>query len=180
MKKLKLLLLLCVTCLCLLTGCEDYEKETYTEEPALVLETEPTSISALIPEVEALVHEHDPDGILTQAMAVYKGNDQVNAQKGTLYYTYCSEDTETERSTIIIVTYDIATKTVTELSYEEGNGLFVDASTQAIEPTAILATFDALFQAIKDNPDMSNKLDGVNIKLTIEFTSEGVKISIIY
>lgn len=177
----KLLCLLCTAVLLVcLSGCSDkLKKESYKEEVSIVVETEPTSIAALEAEMSKIAATYDENGILTEAMAVYKGNDEVNSKKGTLYYTYCSHDKEAERATIVILTYDMSTKTVTQVSYEEGNGMFVDAASDTVEPTSIQATFDALFQAVKDNPSMGNKLNGTNIKLTMEFTSTGVEISLI-
>lgn len=177
----KLLCLLCTTALLFgLVGCSDkLKKESYKEEVSIAVKAEPISIEALEPEIKEIAAKYDAEGILTEAMAVYKGNDEVNSRKGTLYYTYCSHDEEAERATIVIITYDMATKTVTQVSYEEGNGLFVDAATDPVEATSIQATFDGLFQAVKENPSMGNKLGGVNIKLTMEFTSKGVDISLI-
>lgn len=182
MKSLKTLcaLLLVAVMLTCFVSCDEFEKESYEETLDIVLETPPTSISALIPDIEEIVLALDPDGQLTQAMAVYSGDDEFNSRKGTLYYTYCSQDEENQRATIIIVTYDIATSTVTNLSYEEGNGLFVDADSEAVEETCIQITFDELFTALLADSSMSTKIaTGTNIKLTIEFNSTGVELSIL-
>ena len=179
MKRIKVLaLVLVLTLVFALTGCDDLQKESYKDDMSVVLSADPVSISAMEPEVWEIVKGYDPDGILTQAMAVYSGNDEVNAKKGTLYYTYCSSDEESGRATIVIATYDMATRTLTEVSYEEGNGIFVDAASEPVEPYSIQATFESIFEAGKNENSMANKINGHNIKLKMDFSSTGVEISI--
>lgn len=177
----KWLAVLCASVLLFaLAGCEqDYKKETYEKELDIAVEAEPTSIHALVPEITDIAYEYDKGGILTEALAVFKGDDEIKSEKGTIYFTFCRDDEETERGTIVIITYDMFEKKVTKVSYEQGNGRFTDTSTEPILEAAELATFESIFDAIRADSSMSKKLDGVNIKLSIEFTSEGLTPSLI-
>ncbi len=171
---------LLVSCMLLLfTACDDYAKEESAETVSVALEAEPTSVAGLTPELDELVKDYDEEGVLTQVTAVFTGNDQVNAQKGTLYYTYCSSDEESGRATIVILTYDMATQTVIEVKTESGNGAFVDESSEPIEPSIIGATFESLFEAMKNDPTMSPKFGGENIEVTMTFDSKRVEMTLI-
>lgn len=178
----KFISLLCtVTLLFCLVGCaEDYEKEKYEKDVDIAVEAEPTSILALEDEMTQIAYEYDEGGILTEVLAVFKGETEIGAHKGTLYFTFCRDDEETGRGTIVILTYDMFDKKVTNVSYEQGNGKFTETSTEEIDQGSKAITFDDIFtQILPMDSSMYKKLNGENIKLSIEFTSEGLKPSLI-
>jgi hypothetical protein len=178
----KLFSLLCAAALLFcLTGCkEDYQKETYEKKLDISVEAEPTSILALEDELTKIAYEYDEGGILTEVLAVFKGDTEIGSHKGTLYFTFCRDDEETERGTIVILTYNMFDKKVTNVSYEQGNGKFTETSTKEIDQGSKAITFDDIFtQILPMDKSMYKKLNGENIKLSIEFTSEGLKPSLI-
>ncbi len=180
MKKLFSLFCTAILLFCLVGCSEDYQKETYEKELDIAVEAEPTSILALEDEITEIAYGYDEGGILTEVLAVFKGETEIGAHKGTLYFTFCRDDEETERGTIVILTYDMFDKKVTNVSYEQGNGKFTETSTQEIDPGSKAITFDDIFnQILPMDKSMYKKLNGENIKLSIEFTSEGLKPSLI-
>lgn len=173
-------LLLSMLCLFALTGCtDDFKKETYQKDLDIAIAAEPTSIAALEPEITEIAYEYDEGGVLTQAIAVYQGDTEIATEEGTLYFTFCRNDEEANRGTIVVIIYSMLEQKVTGMTYEQGNGQFTDANREAINEESKQVTFSDLFKIIREDSNMGKKLNGVRIKLTIEFTNEGIKPSLI-
>lgn len=178
--KKSFLILSVLTLLFCFVGCDqNLEKNKYEEDVSIDVAAEPTSLTALEEEITKIAYTYDDGGILTEALAVFKGDTEIGEQKGEIFFTFCREDEENERGTIVIVTYSMFDKKVTHVSYEQGNGKFTATSKEPILKEAKLVTFDSLFDMLRADPNMGKKLAGANIKLSIEFTSTGFTPSLI-
>lgn len=177
----RLVISLCAVFLLLtVSGCErDYERETYTKDLNIAVEAEPTSVYALEEEITQIAAEYDEGGILTEAIAVFKGEEDIKNQKGTISFTFCRDDKESKRGTTVILTYDMYEKKVTKVSYDEGLGSFDESFTKPLWEDGKKAPFSELFKQIRSDSGFDKKLDGENITLTIEFTSENIDIQLI-
>lgn len=161
-------------------GCErDYERTTYTKDLDVAIKAQPDSIGALEEEMNALAKEYDEAGILTQAMAVFKGDKDIANQKGTLSYTYCSYNEETKRSTTLIFTYNMYDQKVTKISYDQGLARLSEDLTKPIWEDGKKIPFSFIFEKVREEDDFKNKIGGAKITLTVEFTSKNVETSII-
>lgn len=161
-------------------GCErDYERTAYEKELDVTLQSEPNSIADLEEEMNALAKDYDENGILTEAMAVFKGDEDIANQKGTLSFTYCSYNEETKRSTTVIFTYSMYDKKVTKVSYDQGLAQLSEELTKPLWEEGKKIPFSFIFEKIREEDDFKNKIGGENITLTVEFTSENVETSLI-
>lgn len=171
-----LFIILCFTFLFMFSSCSS--KETKKEEINIQIQNEATSLSAIEEEISKIAFEYSPNSILTNATVVYTGDDEVNSQKGVIYYTYCINQDETYGITTT-VKYDMATKTAIEVSYEKGKGQFSEESLKPITDETKMILFSSIFDVIKADNSMGNKLKGKNIQLTIDFDHNGFIPSII-
>lgn len=163
-----------------LVGCEkDLKKEKYSEEVDIPVATEPTSIQALEKEITDIAYTYDDGGVLTEAIAIFRGDTEIGSELGEIHFTFCRDDKESGRGTIVIVTYSMVDKKVIKVSYEQGDGRFTETSQEPIQKDAKGILFNSIFEMLRNDNNMSKKLAGENIKLTIEFTSEGFKPALI-
>lgn len=163
------------------TGCSLLPETQKREEP-IPLTAQPTSISALEPEVTALVQELDADAVLTEATVVYQGNEAVKAREGSITFTYFSTLPEEKRVTTTTVLYDMKEEAVFQITSTESSQYFCTTPTQPVgltEDSPVAVTFDSLFDAIYQDQSFANKLGGTNIKLTFDYTGGEVELSIL-
>lgn len=170
-------ILLCITLLFTITSCSSKEKTK--EKIDIEISKEATSLSSIENDIEKIAYKYSPDSILTNATIVYNGNDEVNSQKGVIYYTYCKNDPDEKHGITTTVKYDMAKKTAIEVSYEKGKGQFKDDALKPITDQTKKILFSSIFDLIKADNSMGNKLKGKNIQLTIDFNYNGFVPSII-
>lgn len=179
------LILLCSALLLLIgfTGCNqsDLKKKSYKENVDIAISSDPSSIYALEEEITKIAYQYDESGILTEAIAVFEGDTEISSHKGTLYFTFCRDDEETGRGTTVILSYDMFDRKITKVSYEQANGIFSKTNTEPIHQGAKAILFEDIFtQVIPLDTKLYDKLqNGTNVKLTIEFTSEGIYPSLL-
>lgn len=179
MKKLAIGLLTVIMLLAV-SGCErDYERDTYTKDLDIPVEAEPISIASLEEEITEIAQEYDEGGILTEAIWVLDGEEDIKSQKGTISFTFCRDDAETKRGTTVVLTYDMYDQKVTKVSYDQGLGSFDESFTQPIWEDGKKILFSELMDQIRSDNSFDKKLDGVDVTLTIEFTSEKIDVQLI-
>ncbi|MBS7174610.1 hypothetical protein [Massiliimalia timonensis] len=180
MKRKLLAFLGCFVLVFCFAGCErDYERTTYQKDLDLAVEAEPNSIADLEEEMTKIAHEYDENGLLTEAMAVFSGDEDIANEKGTLSFTYCSYNEETKRSTTVILTYDMYDKKVTKVNYDQGLAKLSEELTKPIWEDGKKIPFSFIFEKVREEDDFKNKIGGENITLTVEFTSANVETSLI-
>lgn len=175
--KLFISALLCITLLFTFASCSS--KETKKEKTNIEISRDATSLSAIEDEITKIAYEYCSDSVLTHAAVVYNGEDEVNSQKGTIYYVFCKNDDDKKHGITTTIKYDMASKTVTEVSYEKGKGQFKDDALKPITDETKKILFSSIFDVIKADNSMGNKLKGKGIQLTIEFDYNGFIPSII-
>lgn len=176
MKKIAVLLCTLLLGLGLFTGCSLFDSGTSSDEiVSISIEAEPASIADLKPELDQLAQQYDPDSYMVGAVVTYEGNDAVDSRTGTINFTYFSQGEETQ--TAIVLSYDMASRQVTEISYKERS--YVDVSQEAINEQCIAVSFDSLFTMMENDSSFGSKLNGTNITLTITFDHEAITPSII-
>lgn len=176
MKKIAALLCTLLLGLGLFTGCSLLDHGTTSDEMVSIsIEAEPASIANLKPELDELAHQYDPDGYMVGAVVTYQGNEAVDSRTGTINFTYFSQGEETQTATVL--SYDMASRQVTEISYKDRS--HVDVSQEAINEQCIAVSFDSLFTMLENDSSFGSKLDGANITLTITFDHEAITPSLI-
>ena len=99
----------------------------------------------------------------------------MDSRTGTINFTYFSQGEETQTATVL--SYDMASRQVTEISYKDRS--HVDVSQEAINEQCIAVSFDSLFTMLENDSSFGSKLDGANITLTITFDHEAITPSLI-
>ena len=178
-------LLILFSCLALVLACSSCGGEgaqSYKENVDIAVETEPTSIYALAEEMQKIAYEYDEGGVLTEAIAIFNGDDELGSRKGNLYYTFCRNDEENKMGITVILQYDMAEQKVVKVSYESNRGSFTEEAQQPSPESISALRFDDIFdQVLTQDESFHDKLTkGANIKLTLEFTAkDGLKASLI-
>ena len=176
MKKIAALLCTLLLGLGLFTGCSLLDPGTTSDEMVSIsIEAEPASIANLKPALDELAHQYDPAGYMVGAVVTYQGNEAVDSRTGTINFTYFSQGGETQTATVL--SYDMASRQVTEISYKDRS--HVDVSQEAINEQCIAVSFDSLFTMLENDSSFGSKLDGANITLTITFDHEAITPSLI-
>ena len=176
MKKIAALLCTLALSLGLFSGCSVFDPGTTSDEMvSIAIQAEPASIASLKPELDELAHQYDPDGYMVGAVVTYQGNEAVDSRTGTINFTYFSQGEETQTATVL--SYDMASRQVTEISYKDRS--HVDVSQEAINEQCIAVSFDSLFTMLENDSSFGGKLDGANITLTITFDHEAITPSLI-
>lgn len=178
MKKIALILTMILVLFCF-TGCQDrFGRESKKEQVDIPISAEPVSIQSLEEEIKAVAGQYDPGGVLSQAMAIFDGKQQIQNQKGTISFTFCRNDEESGRGTTVIVKYDMTERKVTEVFYEQGNGKFKEAAMKPINDMVKAVPISELFDQMRNDSDYANKMNGKNVKVTMEFT-DNIKLMVL-
>lgn len=176
MKRLAVLFGTLLLGLGLFTGCSVLDPGTTSDEAVSIgVEAEPSSIANLKPELDELAHDYDPDGYMVGAVVTYQGNEAVDSRTGTINFTYFSQGEETQTATVL--SYDMASRQVTEISYKDRS--YVDVSQDPINEQCIQVSFESLFTMLENDSSFGSKLEGANITLTITFDHEAITPSLI-
>lgn len=176
MKKIAALLSALLLGMGLLTGCSLIDPGTTSDEMVSIpIQAEPASIANLKPELDQLAAQYDPDGYMVGAVVTYEGNEAVDTQTGTINFTYFSQGEETQTATVL--SYDMASRQVTEISYKDRS--HVDVSQQPINEQCIQVSFESLFAMLESDSSFGGKLNGANITLTITFDDQAITPSLI-
>lgn len=162
-----------------LTSTSCSVKKTTKEKTNIYINTQATSLSSIEEEVTKIAHQYEPDSILTNATIVYNGNNEVNSQKGVIYYVFCKNDIDKKHGITTTVKYDMTTNNVIEVSKEIGKGQFKDNALKPISEQTKKILFSSIFDVIKADNNLGNKLKGKNIQLKIDFDYNGFIPSII-
>lgn len=177
MKKM-LSLLLAGVLLLGITGCSG--KNSYKKKLDIDIAAEPTSIYALEEEMTQIAHEYDPEVTLIKAVAVFKGETEIKNQKGTIDFTFCRDDKEAEKIVTVVLTYNMFDQKVTNVNYKQKSSFFSSVTIQEIEAGSKAVTFQDIFtQLLPMDSSLYKKLDGKSVELTIEFSADGLKPSVI-
>jgi hypothetical protein len=184
-RKLFQRLLLVFTCFMLtlsICSCNDQNSNSYKKNVDIPVEGEATSIYALSEEMQKIAYEYDEGGVLTYATAIFEGDEELASRKGSLYYTFCRNDTENERGITVILEYDMKEQKVVKVSYENSRGSFTEEAQEPIPESIAAMRFDDIFDKVlvQDSKFYDKLQKGTNIKLTLDFNAEdGLKASLI-
>lgn len=161
-----------------LTGCErSYERKTYEKPLDIAVETDPVSAGALEEELSEIADKYDKGGTLTEIFVTFKGQKEIETQKGTISYTFTREDQKEKKGITVILTYDMKQKKVTKVNYDKGYGTFEESFTKPVVQEKG-ALFSSLLEHVKNSSDFKSKISSKNAELTIEYTSENIHIEV--
>lgn len=154
------------------------KKETKKEKIDIEISKEATSLSSIEEEITEIAYEYSKDSILTNASMFFNGEKEINSQKGIIYYTFC-KNLDEKYGVTTTVKYDMATKKAVEVKYEKGKGQFKGDALKPITEETKNILISSIFEVIKADSNLGNKLNGKSIQLTIDFDHNGIVPSLI-
>lgn len=174
MKKLFLPILLSAILL-LFAGCSLFgEQEAFDKKVDIAIDGEPLALSVVYDDIYGLACEYDQNTKLVGVVVTFEGKEQISTKRGTANFTFASKGEE--NTTAIVVSYDMQGEKVTEISYKQRKKLKV--ATEPMDEGLLAASFESIFESFSENTSFVKKLDGENVKLTVEFDSEGLTYSL--
>ncbi len=161
------------------SGCNSFERERYEEDIDVTVDEKPVSVQALLPQMSEIAGEYGENLVPMHINIVFDGDVEISKKLGIIDFTFGSYNEEENISTIVIITYDMQEEKAYKMSFEQGNAAFETDLSDPVNEQIMQSTFEDIFAVIEDDSNYSDKLDGVNVKLTIEMTNENMKITIL-
>ncbi len=172
----KFLLPVFLTLVLIFTSCSPFgEQEAFDKKVSIDIDGEPLALSVVYDDIYSLALEYDKDAFLVGVMVTFEGESQLSSQKGIANFTFAHKDDEATTATVI--SYDMSEQKVTEISYKRRKRLKV--STEPMDESLLAASFESIFASFSEDPSFEKKLNGENIKLTVEFSSAGLTYTLI-
>ena len=160
----KFLLPVFLTLVLIFTSCSPFgEQEAFDKKVSIDIDGEPLALSVVYDDIYSLALEYDKDAFLVGVIVTFEGESQLSSQKGVANFTFAHTDDEAT--------------TATDISYKRRKRLKV--STEPMDESLLAASFESIFASFSEDPSFEKKLNGENIKLTVEFSSAGLTYTLI-
>lgn len=175
MLKKAFFLILFVSIMPILVGCEDDDFAPYTKyekDLDVSIGSYPTSIDDVTDEVTQIAQAYQDGVKLTNAKVVLDGSVQINSGKGIILFDFYKEHETKNQITRILLDFSMVTNKVENLKFEQGHGKRVGGYSNPIDKEISKIQIVELIDSLHKNRKLKKKFQIPNPRLEIDYTRE--------
>ena len=162
-----------------LAGCKDddwSQYENYTKALDILIATEMSSVSDIIPEMNIIAAKYESNVVLTEVILTFEGNNQVDEEIGDICFSYFYVSDIINQATKIDLYYDMEAKRAYKIKFERGHGKRVRGISIPLGNTYTNLPISEMFSLFYENSEYKRREDIENIEITFAFSFDSMNV----